>query len=87
MSLQTRKSFVRTNTIIDILDENREACDCLIDCQTINTVKVQKSMKDIVQIVHLPSGVQSECYEAMRIIIVCKENKNDNFIQLLCSLP
>ncbi len=81
MSFQTRKSFVRTNTIIDFLDENREACDCLIDYQTINTVKVQKSMKDIVQIVHLPSEVQSECYEAMRIIIVRKENKNDDFIQ------
>ncbi len=24
-------------------------CDCPIDCQTINTVKAQKSMKDIVK--------------------------------------
>ncbi len=39
MSFQTRKSFVRTrNTIWDILDENRETCDCPIDCQVINTV-------------------------------------------------
>ncbi len=29
-----------------------------IDCQVINTVKAQKSMKDIVRIVHLPSVVQ-----------------------------
>ncbi len=34
MSFQTCKSFVRPrNTIYDILDENREACDCPIDCQ------------------------------------------------------
>ncbi len=32
MSFQTRKSFVR-NTILNILDENREACDCPVDCQ------------------------------------------------------
>ncbi len=55
MSFQTCKSFVRLqNTIQDILDENREACDC----RTINTVKAQKRMKDIVKIVHLPSVVQ-----------------------------
>ncbi len=30
MSFQTRKDFVRLqNTIEDIWDENREACDCL----------------------------------------------------------
>ncbi len=34
--------------------ENREVCDCPIDCQINNTVKAQKSMKDIVKIVHLP---------------------------------
>ncbi len=59
MYFQTRKSFVcLRNTIEDILDENREACDCPIDCQVNNTVKAQKSMKDIVKIVHLPSVVQ-----------------------------
>ncbi len=48
MSFQTCKSFVRLrSTIEDILDENREACDRPIDCQTINTVKDQKSMKDV----------------------------------------
>ncbi len=58
MSFQTRKSFVcLRNTNYDILDENREACDCLIDCQVITTVKAQKSMKSIVSIVHLPSVV------------------------------
>ncbi len=47
MSFQTHKSFVRLwNIIQDILDENREACDCPLDCQVNNTVKAQKSMKD-----------------------------------------
>ncbi len=59
MSFQTRKSFVRLrNTILDILDENREACDCPIDWQTIFTVLAQKSMKDVIRVVHLPSVVQ-----------------------------
>ncbi len=59
MSFQTRKSCVRLrNTIYDILDENRKACDCPIDCQVNNTVKAQKSMKNIAKIVHLPSVVQ-----------------------------
>ncbi len=65
------------HTIWDILDENREACDCPIDYQVNNTVKAQKSMKDIVKIVHLPSVVQSDCYEAKRILFVRKENKNN----------
>ncbi len=47
------------------------------DCQTINTVKVQKSLKNIVKIVDLPSMVQSDCYEGMRILFVLKENKNN----------
>ncbi len=45
MAFQTCKSFVLRNTNYDILDENREACDCPINCQTNNTVNVQKSMK------------------------------------------
>ncbi len=58
MSFQTRKSFVRLrNTIEDILDTNREVCDCPIDCHVPLTVKVQKSMKYIVRIVRLPSVV------------------------------
>ncbi len=35
---------VKLNTISDILDENREACDCPID---FRTEKAQKSMKDV----------------------------------------
>ncbi len=42
------------------------------------TVKVHKNMKQIVKIVHLPSVVQSEFYEAMRIVFVRKENKNND---------
>ncbi len=73
MSFQTRKSFIRLrNTNVDILDENRETCDCPIDCQVILTVKAQKSMKSIARMVHLPSVVQSEFYDATRILFVCK---------------
>ncbi len=32
--------------------------NCLIDCKVITTVKAQKSIKNIVRIVHLPSVVQ-----------------------------
>ncbi len=42
-------------------------------------------MKGIVKIVHLPSVVQSECYEATIILFVRKENKNYKFIQQLVS--
>ncbi len=60
MSFQPYKSFVRLqNTIIDILDKNREACHSPIDCKVRNTVKVQKSMKSIARVVHLPSVIQS----------------------------
>ncbi len=59
MSFQTRKSFLCLwNTIEDILNENWEACDCPIDCQVNYIVKVQKSMKHIFRILHLPSVVQ-----------------------------
>ncbi len=59
MSFQIHKSFVRLrNTIKDILDENRGACDCPIDSQVNNTVEVQKSMKSIGRILHLLSVVQ-----------------------------
>ncbi len=75
MVFQLHKSFVYLrNTIYDILDKNREACDCPIDCQVNNTVEVQKSMKSIARVIHLPSVVQSEFYEATRILFVCKEN-------------
>ncbi len=42
-------------------------------------------MKGIVKTVHLPSVVQSELYEATRIIFVCRENKNNDFIQQFVS--
>ncbi len=58
-----------------MLDENWEACDYPIDCQVNNTVKAQKSMKGIVKIVHLPSVVQSEFYEATRKLFVHKKKK------------
>ncbi len=33
---------------------------------------------------HLPSVFQSECYEATRILFVCKENKNNDVPQGYC---
>ncbi len=42
-------------------------------------------MKGIVKIVQLPSVVQSELYEATRILFVRKENKNNDFIQQFVS--
>ncbi len=69
MLFQTYKSFVHLrNTIWDDLDKSQEACDCPIDCQVTLTIKAQKRINDIVKIVHLPSVVQSECYEATRIL-------------------
>ncbi len=45
-------------------------------------------MKDIAKIVHLPSVVQSELYEATRILFVRKENKNnDNNLSHLSAAP
>ncbi len=68
--------------------KNREACECPIDCQVIFTVKVQKSMKHIVRVVHLPSVVQSEFYNVTRTLFVRKENKNnDSTIRLLSVSP
>ncbi len=83
MSFQIHKSFVLLRDIYklyykDILDKNREACDCPIDCQVSNTVKVQKRMKSIARVVRLSSVVQSEFYEATRILFVHKENKNND---------
>ncbi len=76
MSFQLQKIFVHLrNTIKDILDENREACECPIDCQVTYNVKAQKSMKNIARILHLPSVAQFECYEVTRIPFVRKEIK------------
>ncbi len=80
MSFQTRKSFVRLRNIIyDMLDENREACDCPIYCIVNCTVKIHKSMKSIIIIVHLPSVVQSEFNDATRTLFLCRENKTTLF--------
>ncbi len=40
-----------------------------------------RNSKDIVKIVHVTSVVQPQFYEAMRILFVHKENKNNKFIQ------
>ncbi len=44
-------------------------------------IKAQKSTMDIIKIVHVTSVVQPYFFEAMRILFVCKENKNNDFIQ------
>ncbi len=56
-----------------------------IYCQVNNTVEAHKSIKNIVKIVHLPSVVQSEFYDATRILFVCEENKNNDFFQQFVS--
>ncbi len=71
MSFQTQKSFIIfQNTIYDILNKTREACDCPIDCQTTNTVKAQKRIKNLIRIVHLSSVVQPTRYETTRILFI-----------------
>ncbi len=45
------------------------------------TFKAQKGIKDIVKIVHVTSLFQPQCYEATRILFVCKENKMNDFFQ------
>ncbi len=62
-------------TEYNVLDENRETCDCPIDYQVNCTVKAQESMKGIIKIVHLPTMVQSELYEAKRIALYAKKIK------------
>ncbi len=52
--------------------------NCPIDCHVNYTVKAQKSIKNSVKIVYLPSVVQSEFYDATRILFVRKENKNND---------
>ncbi len=42
--------------------------------------QTQKCSKDIAEIVYV-AVVQTEFYEVSRILSVCKENKNNNFIQ------
>ncbi len=42
-------------------------------------------MKSIAKILHPPSVVQSECYEATRILFLRKENKNNDYIQQFVS--
>ncbi len=57
-SKHVKASFVFVTQFKIFWMKTLDAWDCSIDCQTINTVKAQKSMKDIVRIVRLPSVVQ-----------------------------
>ncbi len=86
MSFQTRKIFVHLwNTNQDIFDEFRELSDPPIDSKDPNTIKAQKCSKEIFKIIHVTSVVQPWLYKASRILFVCKENKNKNFIQQFVS--
>ncbi len=67
MSLNSIKALFVFNTIKGILDKHCEVCYCLINCQVINTIEVQKRMKSIAREVHLPSVVQSEFYDFIQI--------------------
>ncbi len=62
------------------LDENREACDCHVDCQVNNTVKTQKSM-------NTPSAISGSIwtYWSDENTFLHKENKNNDFIQQFVS--
>ncbi len=48
-------------------------------------INVQKHDKEIGKIIHVSSGVQLNFYEAARILLVRKENKNNDFIQQFVS--
>ncbi len=61
--------------LADVRVLSGEACDCPIDCQVILTVKVQKSMKSIVRVVHLPSVVESEFYNATEYFLYANKLK------------
>ncbi len=54
-----------------------------IDCHVINTVKVQKSMKSTAREVNSPAVVQSEFYEANRILFVRKKKLNNDFFSTI----
>ncbi len=63
----------------DILDKNREACDCPIDCQVNYTVKVHKSMKSIARILHLQQlgTVTSPLSERSAILEIIPWTRNE----------
>ncbi len=65
--------------------KTREAYDCTIDCQTINTVEAQKSIKNIVKYVHLPSVVQSEGLWRDENTVCTQRKKKEDFIQQFVS--
>ncbi len=56
-----------------------------IDRNVINMINVQKHSKEISKIIHVTSGVQPSFYKATKILFVCKENRNDDFIQQFVS--
>ncbi len=64
-----------------ILDENRESCDYPIDCQTINTVNVQKSMKDRQNSPSAISGSTVTLWSYENTF--CTQRKKTDFIQQL----
>ncbi len=47
--------------------------------------QTQKHSKNIIKTVNVTSVAQAWFYEALRILFVCKENKNNDFIQQLFS--
>ncbi len=82
MSFQTRKTFVHFgSTNEDFLDVFRELSDPPIDREDPNMINVQKHSKDIVKIICDISGSTVN----LRILFVCKENKNNDFIQQFLS--
>ncbi len=79
---QTRKTFVHLqNTNQGIFDEILRSLWTSTDGKDPYTIKAQKRSKEIVQIIHVASVFQPSFYEAMRILFVRKEIKNNDFIQ------
>ncbi len=82
MSFQTHKTLViLRNTNNDICNEIRELSDPANTTMQLKCSQTQRRNKDIVKTVHVTSVVQLYFYKAMRILFVCKEYKNNDFIQ------
>ncbi len=81
------KSFVHLrSTNVDIFWWNQTPFWPSIDINTTDNLKAQKGSKDIVKIVQVTSVVQPYCYEATRILFVCKENLVTLFNDFFSSL-
>ncbi len=81
MSFQTCKTFIHLqNTNEDIFWWNPRDFWPSIDSNTTDTFKAQKCSKDIIKIVHVHQWFNLN-FTKLWEYFVCKENKNNDFIQ------